>query len=95
MIHEYMIPKKRQVHETENYVSSPPAAQITDAGNNVWSLGYRFAQPAGRPAGEFAFNVLRNGFDTGEYASRIERRFGKIRIFTATGWKIWSGRTFF
>lgn len=88
----YMLPSKAQTHITENYVSSPPALIIVDEANNVFTLG--FQQMAG-PRGEYGFPVLINGQPTGEVASRIERRDGKIRIFTDTGFKRWTGRSFF
>ena len=62
----------------------PPALTITDEPGAIWTLGFRFGAA---PRGEFAFNVLRNGQETGEIASRIERRKGQVRIFTAQGWK--------
>ena len=89
---EYMRRPREQYHITEAYVSSPPALFIFDEVGDVFTLGNRLQ--AG-PRGEYAFDVLRNGVDTGEVASRIERRDGKIRIFTAVGWKRWTGRTFF
>lgn len=96
---EYMLPQREQTHVTEDYVSSPPALVIVDEGNNVWTLGMQMYRPgeniARTPRGEFAFDVLRNGQRTGEIASRIERRAGKIRIFTVTGWKTWTGKSFF
>jgi len=83
-----------QQHITESYVSVPPALMITDERGAVWTLGF-MTQPRWKaPNGEYAFDVLRNGFDTGEIASRIERRNNKIRIFTRDGWKIWSGMSF-
>jgi hypothetical protein len=88
-------PREEQVHETENYVSIPPALIITDEGNNVWTLGLMTAPKGKSPDGEFAFDVLRNGKWSGEVASRIERRKGRIRIFTCDGWKIWTGNSFF
>ena len=91
----FALPKKEQAYETEAYVSVPPALIITDERNDVWTLGFQTGPKAKTPNGEFAFNVVRNGFDTGEVASRIERRGGKIRIFTREGWKIWNGRSFF
>lgn len=87
----YMRPHGLQTHITEEYVSSPPALIIVDETGAVWTLG--FEQITG-PRGEYAFPVLRNGLPVGEYASRIERRGGKIRIFTANGFKRWSGRSF-
>lgn len=80
----YMIRQGEQQHITEEYVSVPPALTITDETGAIWTLGFSFGAA---PRGEFAFNVLRNGQETGETASRIERRRGRIRIFTATGWK--------
>jgi hypothetical protein len=35
-----------------------------------------------------------NSTETGEFASRIERRNGRIRIFARDGWKIWNGKSF-
>lgn len=87
-----MRPNGPQTHITENYVSSPPALIVVDETGAVWTLG--FEQMTG-PRGEYAFPVLRNGVPVGEYASRIERRGGKIRIFTVNGFKTWSGRSFF
>lgn len=80
----YMVREGEQRHITENDVSVPPALTITDEAGTIWTLGFRCGAA---PRGEFAFNVLCNGQETGETASRIERRRGRIRIFTATGWK--------
>jgi len=92
----FMLPDLEQTHVTENYVSSPPALRILDEANNVFTLG--FAQMKG-PRGEFGFPVCVNGMPCGEVASRIERRGGKIRIFTPDGqrgvYKTWNGRSFF
>lgn len=87
----YMLPPKEQTHITESYVSTPPALIIMDEQGSVWTLGMEF-HPG--PHGEYAFDILRNGVKMGEVGSRIERRGGKIRIFTATGWKRWSGTSF-
>jgi hypothetical protein len=87
----FMLPPLQQTHITEEYVSSPPALIIVDESGAVWTLG--FTQISG-PRGEYAFPVLRNGRETGEYASRIERRGGKIRIFTVNGFKRWTGKSF-
>jgi hypothetical protein len=93
--HAYMFPEAEQRYITEAYVATPPAARITDEANNVWTLGYQYQKQADAPDGEFAFNVLLNGRDVGEFASRIERRNGKIRIFTRNGFKVWNGHSFF
>ena len=90
----FMAPQVEQEHETENYVAVPPALIITDAQNNVWTLGFQTAPQGRSPDGEFAFNVLKNGMETGEVASRIERRSSRIRIFTCDGWKRWTGSSF-
>ena len=94
MIHGYMRRPTQQQFITEEYVSTPPALWIHDERGDVWTLGEQFARMTDAPHGEFAFNVLRNGQDTGEFASRIERRRGKIRIFTRQGFKTWSGQSF-
>lgn len=95
----YMLRPAEQTHITEAYVSSPPAAFIIDEVGDVWTLGVTMrrqqsATGGAAPNGEYAFNVLRNGIDIGEFASRIERRAGRVRIFTNGGWKRWSGRSF-
>jgi len=87
----YMKLRGEQHFETENYVSTPPALLVLEANGTVWTLG--FNRIFG-PRGEFAFDVLKDGVFTGEWASRIERRGGKIRIFTADGFKVWNGRSF-
>jgi len=80
----YMIRSGEQHHITESYVSVPPALIITDETGTIWTLGFKSGEA---PDGEFAFNVLRDGIETGEVASRIERRNNRIRIFTRQGWK--------
>lgn len=90
----FMIRNGEQQHVTEAYVSSPPALTLTDTRGDLWCLGFTTA-PHGRvPSGEFAYDVLKNGQALGEYASRIEMRGGRIRIFTAEGWKRWTGVSF-
>ncbi len=88
---------------TDNYVSSPPAAWVVDSAGTVFELGtLRYVDPRASfhqkystdPRGEFAFNVLVNSVDSGEFASRIERRNGRVRIFTAERWKNWTGKSF-
>ena len=85
MILPHMVRHGEQCHVTEEYVSVPPALTIADETGAIWTLGLRLGAA---PRGEFAFNVLRNGVEMGEVASRIERTRGRIRIFTAQGWKI-------
>lgn len=89
----FMVRKGEQTHITEAYVSSPPALTLTDARGDLWCLGFNV--PRGKvQGGEFAYNVLKNGTETGEFASRIEMRGGRIRIFTAEGYKRWTGTRF-
>jgi hypothetical protein len=94
MIYQYMLRPHEQTFITEEYVSSPPALWIHDERGNVWTLGTEYGRMDDSPNGEFSFSIIRNGQQTGEFASRIERRNGKIRIFTRQGWRIWSGQTF-
>ncbi len=90
----FMVRHGAQTHITEAYVSSPPALTLTDERGDLWCLGFHGAPHGEVPGGEFAYNVLRNGVEVGEFASRIERRAGRIRIFTANGWKWWTGVSF-
>lgn len=87
----YMKLHEEQKFETENYVSTPPALIVLEPNGVVWCLG--FNRVFG-PRGEYSFDVLRDGAWTGEWASRIERRNGRVRIFTTDGYKIWNGRSF-
>lgn len=90
----FMFPAKEQQHQTEAYVAVPPALTITDELNQVWTLGFQTAPQGKSPNGEYAFPVLKNGMETGEIASRIEYRGGRIRVFTRDGWKRWTGYSF-
>jgi hypothetical protein len=94
MIYDYMRKPKEQLFITESYVSTPPAAWIHDERGDVFTLGTEYQQQRDAPNGEYSFNVLKNGAETGCFASRIERRNGKIRAFTRQGWRIWSGNQF-
>lgn len=84
-------PGVEQTHITEPYVSSPPALVIVDERGDIWTLGLHYRAA---PRGEFAFDVLKNGIATGEFASRIERRNGRTYIFGHEGRKVWTGKTF-
>lgn len=92
----FMVLQGEQRHVTESSVSVPPALTITDGRGDTWTLGFEAAPKGRSPDGEFAFEVLRNGVGVGEVASRIEMRGGRVRIFTAVGWKrlSLSGREF-
>lgn len=90
----YMVRDGEQHHITESYVAVPPALIITDEVGAIWTLGVIEATPDYSPDGEYAFSVLRDGVNMGEIASRIERRSGKIKIFTRHGMKIFNGRCF-
>jgi len=74
---------------TQPYVSIPPALIITDSNGATWTLGFSYVLNRG----QFFFNVLRNDVDTGELASNIEYRQGKIRIRCSDGTqKVWRER---
>ncbi len=94
LIQPYMVLQGEQKHVTESYVAVPPALTITDETGAVWTIGFNAAPRDRAPDGEFAYDVLRNGVPVGESASRIERRGGRIRIFTRDGWKRWTGVSF-
>lgn len=94
MILDYMRRPQQQTHITDAYVSSPPALIILDERGDVFTLGLLLGQRRESPQGEFAFEVLWNGQPTGEFASRIERRSGRVRIFCRHGWKHWNGQSF-
>jgi hypothetical protein len=76
---------------SEEYVEIPPAYLITDETGAMWSFGTEYATGRDR---HFEFNVLRNDVDTGEMASRITYRSGKVRIFGSAGWRTWTGKYF-
>lgn len=92
MILPYMLRPAQQTHVTESYVSSPPALTIFDERGDCFTLAQEFDNHA--PRGEYAFRVLVNGLPTTAIASRIERRNGRIRAFTAEGWRHWNGMSF-
>ena len=76
---------------TESYVCVPPALVIRDRDGASWTLGFRHA---GHRTGEFEFDVVRNGVDTGETACRIEYRAGRVRIYGSDRWRTWNGKSF-
>jgi len=76
---------------SEPYVSIPPALVIRDSKGDLWTLGF---DRGGWRTGEFEFDVVRNGKKTGEYACRIEYRGGKVRIYGADRWRVWTGTRF-
>lgn len=88
----WMVQQGEQGHITENYISVPPALHLTDTAGVRWTFGFQTAPEQQSPRGEFAFNVLRDGVDTGLIASRLELRNGLVRAFTRHGWKRWLGR---
>ena len=89
----YMVSNVEQNNITETYVSSPPALYLIDEHAVVWTLGtYLSGLPVS--GGEFVFDVLRNGERTGEVASRIEKRNGRMSIFGTNGFKRWTGNSF-
>lgn len=77
---------------TESYVESPPAYIITASDGSTFVLGTEYVDQGGRFGMEF--NVERNGVQTGEFASKIDYRQNKVRIFGRAGWRVWSGKAF-
>jgi hypothetical protein len=75
---------------SEPYVEIPPAYIITESNGATWTLGSEYLQRGWI----FEFNVLRNDIDTGEMASKIVYRGGKVRIFGVDGWRVWTGKSF-
>ena len=61
--------KRQQGFITENYVCSPPALRILDEAGDVWALGLQYFPT---PKDGYAFNILKNGEDTGEWATKLE-----------------------
>jgi hypothetical protein len=100
MIYDYMYKPKQQTHITEEYVSSPPALHIFDEKGHVFTLATdEPPQPDLAARGEYTFAVNwsptgNQVINTGTWASRIERRHGKIRAFTRQGWRTWTGKSF-
>jgi hypothetical protein len=80
----------RRENATESYVEVPPAYVITDSTGATWTLGAHYIQRGAT----FEFGVMRNDVYVGEMASKIVYRRGKIRIFGADGWRIWTGKFF-
>lgn len=76
---------------TETYVEVPPALLITDERGDTWSLGVQYVY---HDSSTLEFNVIRNDVDTGETASKIVYRAGRVTIFGKAGRRTWNGRTF-
>ena len=96
MLHSYMRPQTQPRPASDGYVSSPPALFIVDEFGKVFALAEEFGTvwDGNKSMGEFVFRVLVNGNKSGYFASRIEMRRGKVRIFTKSGWKDWTGKEF-
>lgn len=96
----YMHAPKEQTFITESYVSSPPALWIHDERGHVFTLATdEPPQPDLAARGEYTFLVMwspQHGIvqPTGTWASRLERRNGKVRAFTRQGWRTWTGNSF-
>jgi len=100
MIYDYMHRPKEQLFVTESYVSSPPALWIHDERGHVFTLATdEPPQPDLAAQGEYTFAVnwsptVNRVINTGTWASRIERRNGKVRAWTRQGWRTWNGKEF-
>lgn len=80
----------RRENATEAYVEVPPAYVITDSSGATWTLGAHYIQRGQA----FEFGVMRNDVYVGEMAAKIVYRLGKVRIFGADGWRVWTGKFF-
>jgi hypothetical protein len=79
---------------TEPYVVSPPAAYIISEDRRTFTLGFRMKE-LDKLKGTYLFNILVDGYDSGEYASKIEKKDHRVRILTRDeGWKYWNGKSF-
>lgn len=100
MIYDYMRKPKAQLFQTENYVSSPPALWIHDECGHVFTLATdQPPHPDLAARGEYTFMVnwspaVNQVIQTGIWASRIERKQGKVRAWTRQGWRTWDGKQF-
>jgi hypothetical protein len=77
-------------NRSEAYVEVPPALLITDERGGMWTLGTEYLSYDG----QFEWNVLRDDVDTGEMASKIVCRGGRVMIYGRDGRRIWNGRAF-
>ena len=100
MVYDYMRKPKEQHFITESYVSSPPALWIHDERGHVFTLATdQPPQPDLAARGEYTFMVNWSPLGsqviaTDTWASRIERRNGKVRAWTRQGWRTWNGQSF-
>lgn len=100
MIYDYMHKPKEQLFITESYVSSPPALWIHDERGHVFTLATdEPPHPDLASQGEYTFAVnwspsVSRVVNTGVWASRLERRNGKVRAWTRQGWRTWNGHAF-
>lgn len=95
----YTIPYLKQgrtfEYISEPYVASPPAAYVISEDRRTFCLGLTLQDLRDAPAGHYAYRVLIDGQPTDEFASHIEKRNNRVRIFTRGGyWKVWTGSSF-
>jgi hypothetical protein len=90
----FMMPADpERMPRTEPDVESPPALQVRADNGDVFTLGFDYTEERAR-TGLYEFDVVWNGIKTGEFACKIVRQWGKIRIFGAEGWRTWTGSRF-
>jgi len=100
MIYGYMHRPQEQNFVTENDVSSPPALWIHDERGHVFTLATdQPPHPDLASRGEFAFAVNWSPvhgkvITLDVWASRLERKGGKVRAWTRQGWRTWNGQSF-
>jgi hypothetical protein len=87
---------------TESYVTCPPALMAVDAVGNIWTLGVQekmqyFERRVNLDPAGWEFDVRVNDVWTGEWASKITCKQGRIEIFGDYGksrHKRWTGTQF-
>jgi len=75
--------RHERANPTENYVHVPPALFCVDSSGNYFTFGTEYVIHHG----DYEWNVVCNGKDTGETAKRISCIDGKVTIHGSYGRK--------
>lgn len=98
MKYQFIPPYARQgkgfEYISQSYEASPPAAYIISSDRKTFVLGVLKVPLHDSPDGHYGYNVLVDGNDTQLFASHIEKRNNRVRIFTRNGWLYWNGKHF-
>ncbi len=94
----HMKPQGPHMPITDSSVCIPPALWIRDEQGALWTLGFDYDERAWR-TGQWEYDVVRDGVQTGEFARNIEYRVNSrgtrtVRIWGADGWREWNGSQF-